>query len=232
MKPSTTATALSRYSSSDANLDSIVYKLLNPMIANILDENTTKGFSVTPKTAGILSTANTTSLISTAIIHRSIGVAILIPSISVKNRSPSNLSVELMRLFENLTIWFSLKSSSSSSSLPRRTFPELAIKIAANTKRTALNFCIATAPAPIMTARMTIAPRIPQFKTLFWLSTGILKYSNSNKKTNKLSIDNDCSSRYPAKNSSDVSGPATRPNPVPKRIADSTQERVLLIAVS
>mmetsp|Transcript_19895 Transcript_19895/g.43224 ORF Transcript_19895/g.43224 Transcript_19895/m.43224 type:complete len:257 (+) Transcript_19895:31-801(+) len=197
INPNTTATALSRYFSSDAALDKIMYRLRSPIIANIFDEKTTRGFSVTPNMAGMLSTANTTSLISTAIMHNNIGVAVLTPSIWVKNRSPSNLSVDLKRLFANLTIALSLRSSSSSSS-PEITLIALYIRTAENTRSTSRISWRATAPNPIIVARITMEPIIPQSKIRFWYSNGTLKYSNKSRKTRRLSTDNDCSRRYPA----------------------------------
>mmetsp|Transcript_11232 Transcript_11232/g.19089 ORF Transcript_11232/g.19089 Transcript_11232/m.19089 type:complete len:201 (+) Transcript_11232:1134-1736(+) len=199
------------------------------MIANIFDVNTTRGFSVTPKTAGMLSTANTTSLISIAIMQIKSGVAFLTPSTTEKNLSPSNLSVESITFRENFMIMLSLTSSPSSSS-PRRIFKELYTSTPAKTSRIAWKFSIAAAPKPIMTALVTIAPKIPQFSTLSCASKGTPKKSKRRRKTNRLSTDKLCSRRYPAKNSSPVCEPTMVHKPAPNAPARKTQRRVLRIA--
>mmetsp|Transcript_2211 Transcript_2211/g.2817 ORF Transcript_2211/g.2817 Transcript_2211/m.2817 type:complete len:218 (+) Transcript_2211:37-690(+) len=138
INPSTIPTAGSKYFKSEAALDKIVYKLRNPMMANIFDEKTTRGLLVTPKTAGILSTAKTTSLISKAIMQMNKGVAFFTPSTIVKKLLPSNSSVESIKFLLNLTIAFSfMSSSSSSSSSGINVFAELYTRIPANTKRIA-----------------------------------------------------------------------------------------------
>mmetsp|Transcript_3328 Transcript_3328/g.3833 ORF Transcript_3328/g.3833 Transcript_3328/m.3833 type:complete len:85 (+) Transcript_3328:749-1003(+) len=81
-----------------------------------------------------------------------------------------------------------------------------------------------------MSPRRTIAPDTPQDSTRFCSCGGMRKYSNSIINTNKLSIERDCSIKYPAKNSYPDSTPRVAMSVRPNIAAEATVKEVLMRA--
>ena len=71
------------------------------------------------------------------------------------------------------------------------------IRKAPNRYSTQLNWLTSVAPRPIMMARNTITPRMPQNSTLCWYRRGMAKKLKISAMTNTLSIDSDFSIMKP-----------------------------------
>ena len=168
-------------------------------MAKILLVYTINGSGVIAKIAGTESIAKTKSAISTRIKLKSKGVAkIAIFPVEgscwrTVNAWPCNVSVTRMRDFKNRSTGL-LAISGWWSTMMSILIP-VANNMTANKYITQANSITSAAPRPIMIARSTITPNMPQKSTRCWYSRGTAKYVNIKEMIKTLSIANVFSTR-------------------------------------